>query len=216
MPKLSKEQRKYLERAWETYAPHLGDAEAWLEKRGISLETAASAGLGVVRDTLPGHEMARNYLAIPYLTDAGPVNFNFRCMQNHDCKSIPDHSKYWKRKGSPTNLYGVQTAAWADEWIVACEGELDALIWHTIGVPAIAIPGAKNWEPHWANVFEDFSRVYLAEDGDTAGKELWMRMTEEIDQSNTLVVRMRMPDGEDTGSMYLKNGKDYLLGRIKK
>jgi hypothetical protein len=31
-----------------------------------------------------------------------------------------------------------------------------------------------------------------------------------------MVVRMRMPDGEDSNSMYLKYGKEYLLGRIKK
>lgn len=214
--KLSREQRNYLVRAWETYAPHLGEAEGWLAGRGISLEHAESAGLGVVRDPLPGHEPAAGYLAIPYLTDAGPVNFNFRCMQNHDCKAVPNHSKYWKRKGSPVNLYGVQSLAWADDWAVACEGEIDANVWHMIGVPAIGIPGAENWKPHWANVLEDFSRIYLAEDGDKAGGDLWRAMSEHIDQSNTMVVRMRMPDGEDTNSMYLKLGKDYLLGRIKK
>ena len=85
-----------------------------------------------------------------------------------------------------------------------------------IGVPAIGIPGAENWKPHWANVLEDFSRVYLAEDGDKAGGDLWRAMSDHIDQSNTMVVRVRMPDGEDSGSMYLKHGKDYLLGRIKK
>jgi len=184
--------------------------------RGVSLEFAASRGLGVVRNPLPGHEPARGYLAIPYLTDKGPVNFNFRCIQDHNCKEIPHHSKYWKRKGSPVNLYGVQAVSWADDWIVVTEGEIDALIWQQIGVPALAVPGAENWKDYWANLLEDFSRVYLAEDGDNAGKDLWIAMSEHIDQGNTMVVRMRMPDGEDTNSMYLKQGKDYLLGRIKK
>lgn len=214
--KLSKEQRQYLERAWETYAPHLGDAAGWLEARGVDLEHARSRGLGVVRDPLPGHEPAEGYLAIPYLTNAGPVNINFRCIQDHNCKEIPNHSKYWRRKGSGVNLYGVQSAAWADDWIVVTEGEIDALIWQQIGVPALGVPGAENWKDYWANLLEDFSRVYLAEDGDKAGKDLWIAMSEHIDQGNTMVVRMRMPDGEDTNSMYLKYGKDYLLGRIKK
>lgn len=214
--KLSKEQRQYLERAWAEYSPYLADAAEWLEGRGVSLEFAASRGLGVVRNPLPGHEPARGYLAIPYLTDKGPVNFNFRCIQDHNCKEIPHHSKYWKRKGSPVNLYGVQAVSWADDWIVVTEGEIDALIWQQIGVPALAVPGAENWKDYWANLLEDFSRVYLAEDGDNAGKDLWIAMSEHIDQGNTMVVRMRMPDGEDTNSMYLKQGKDYLLGRIKK
>lgn len=214
--KLSKEQRQYLERAWETYSPHLGVAEEWLEGRGLSLEFAASRGLGVVRDPLPGHEAMQGYLAIPYLTRVGPVNFQFRCIQDHNCKEVANHPKYLKRKGSPVNLYGVLSIAQAEDWIVVTEGEIDALIWQSIGVPALAVPGAENWKEHWANLLEDFSRVYLAEDGDTAGKDLWIAMSEHIDQSNTMVVRMRMPDGEDTNSMYLKHGKEYLLGRIKK
>ena len=214
--KLSKEQRQYLERAWATYSPHLGDAAEWLAGRGIDPEFAASRGLGVVRNPLPGHEPAAGYLAIPYLTKAGPVNFEFRCIQDHNCKEIPNHTKYWRRKGSPTNIYGVLSVNQASDWIVCTEGAIDALTWQQIGVPALGVPGAENWKEHWANLLEDFSRVYLAEDGDNAGKDLWIAMSEHIDQSNTMVVRMRMPDGEDSNSMYLKHGKDYLLGRIKK
>lgn len=214
--KLSKERKRFLERAWETYSPHLDDAAEWLAGRGLELEHARSNGLGVVRRPLPGHEAAEGYLAIPYLTRSGPVNYNFRCLQNHNCKEIPNHSKYVRQKGSGVNLYGVQSVAWAEDWIVVTEGEIDALTWQQIGVPALAVPGAENWKDHWANLLEDFSRVYLAEDGDNAGKDLWIAMSEHIDQGNTMVVRMRMPDGEDTNSMYLKHGKDYLLGRIKK
>lgn len=214
--KLTKESRRFLERAWETYAPHLGEAEEFLAARGIDPQFAVTAGLGVVRDALPGHEDSEGYLAIPYLTPAGPVNFNFRCMQDHNCKEIPYHHKYNKRAGSGTNMYGVRSIEWAREWIVVCEGEIDALTWQQIGIPALGIPGAKNWKPHWANLLEDFSRVYLAEDGDEAGEKLWLTLTEKVDQSTTALVRVKMPDGEDSNSMYLKQGKDYLIGRIKK
>lgn len=213
MPALSKEQRRYLERATLQYADNLDVAAGWLEDRGLELEFARSKGLGVVDENfLPGHENMVGYLCIPYLTDRGPVNLAFRCMQDHNCKEQPHHSKYLKRKGSPANLYGVQAADWAEEWIVVTEGEIDALIWQQIGVPAIGIPGAENWKEHWVNVFEDFSRVYLAEDGDDAGKDLWIRMSENL----TNVIRMRMPDGEDSNSMFLRAGEQYLLGRIKK
>jgi len=212
MPALSKEQRRYLERATLEYAESLDVAAEWLAGRGIDLEHARSRGLGVVVDPIPGHENVAGMLAIPYLTDVGPVNMSFRCMQNHNCKEIPHHSKYKKRKGSPTNLYGVQSASWADEWIVVTEGEIDALIWQQIGVPAIGVPGAESWKDHWNNVFEDFSRVYLAEDGDDAGKDLWIAMSENL----TNVIRMKMPDGEDSNSMFLKEGSGYLLDRIKK
>lgn len=213
MPALSKEQRRYLERATLQYAENLDDAAEWLAGRGIDLEFARSRGLGVVREPLPGHERMSSRLAIPYLTDTGPVSIVFRCMEPHNCKEIVGfHEKYDKRKGTENRLYGVQSASWADDWIVVTEGEIDALTWQQIGVPAIGISGAEAWKEHYVNVFEDFSRVYLAEDGDDAGKELWVAMTENL----TNVIRMKMPDGEDSNSMFLKAGKEYLLNRIKK
>lgn len=212
MAALSKEQRRYLERATLNYAENLDDAAGWLAGRGLDLEFARSKGLGVVVEALPGHEPAVGRLAIPYLTDVGPVAIAFRCIQDHNCKEIPHHSKYWKRKGTEVRLYGVQAASWAEEWMVVTEGEIDALTWQQIGVPAIGVAGAEVWKEHYANVFEDFSRVYLAEDGDDAGKDLWIAMSENL----TNVIRMRMPDGEDTNSMFLKSGEQYLLDRIKK
>ena len=201
-----------LEETTLRYADHVEEAEAWLATRGIELETARGAGLGVVTDPPGQHMHMRGRLSIPYLTDAGPVAIVARCMQDHKCKEVPDHSKMAKPNKQPNRLYGVQTAAWADDWIVVTEGEIDALTWHQIGVPAISIPGAKDWKPHYKNVFEDFSRVYLAIDGDDAGKQLWNTLKSEL----THVIPIWFPAGEDTNSMYVKHGKDALLERIKK
>lgn len=209
MPALRKEQRLYLERATLQYASHLDEAAEVLAGRGLEMGLARSSALGVVRNPLPGHEMHEGKLCIPYLTDAGPVNLMFRCIKNHDHDG---HGKYVREHGIPSNLYNVQSIAQADEWIVVTEGEIDALIMKQIGVPALAIPGVKHWKEHWPNVFEDFSRVYLFEDGDDAGKELWNKMSHEL--SN--VIRVTMPKGEDVNSMFLKRGAEYLIGRIKK
>lgn len=213
MPGLSKEQRKYLERATLTYAENLDDAAEWLAGRGIEMEFARSRGLGAVREPVPGHERMRGRLAIPYLTDAGPVSMVFRCMQNHNCKEVTGfHEKYDKRKGTETRLYGVQSEAWADDWIVITEGEIDAMTWQQIGIPAFGVSGAKTWLAHWDNVLLDFSRVYVVTDGDSAGQSLWDSASENLDN----VIRVEMPPGEDSNSMFLKEGKDYLIGRIKK
>jgi Toprim-like len=208
---LSKEQRRLLEKTTLQYAAHLDEAADWLAGRGIDLETARSAGLGVVIDPPVQHYHMRGRLSIPYLTDAGPVAIVARCIQNHSCKEF-DHDKMAKPSGQGNLLYGVQSASWADDWIVVTEGEIDALTYHQIGVPALAVPGVKNWKPHWVNVFEDFSRVYWAVDGDDAGDALWERARYETGNA----IKMKMPDGEDVNSMYLKQGRDYLLGRIKK
>lgn len=212
MAALSKEQRRLLESTTLRYGEHLDVAAEWLAGRGIELEHARSRGLGVVNDAPPQHAHMSGRLSIPYLTDAGPVAIVSRCIQNHKCSEIPNHEKVAKPKGQGNLLYGVQSVDWAEEWIVVTEGEIDALTWQQIGVPAISVPGAKNWKEHWVNVFEDFSRVYLAADGDKAGDELWDRMSYEL----TNVIKMKMPDGEDTNSMYVKRGAEYLLGRIKR
>jgi len=212
MAKLSNEQRKFLERATLQYSDHLGEAAGVLEARGIDLEHARSNALGVVRNALPGHEHLEGRLAIPYLTDSGPVNMNFRCLRDHDCKMIEGHQKYMMQKGLKSNLYNVQSLAHADEWIGLTEGEIDCLTLTQIGVPAVAIGGAKKWVPYWTNVFEDFSRIYLFSDGDKAGQEFYDRVSDHVPN----VIRVKMDPGEDVNSMYLSRGEDYLLGRIKK
>lgn len=213
--KLSSERRRLLAQATLAYQNHLAGAGEWLASRGIDLEFARSAGLGVVNSDFAPHYHMRGRLAIPYLTNAGPIGLVARCIEDHNCKTVPDHAKMAKPSGQGNLLYGVQSVAWADDWIVVTEGEIDALTWHQIGIPALSVPGAKNWKPHWNLIFQDFSRVYLAEDGDAAGELLWERMGHELKDS-VQMIRVKMPDGEDTNSMYVKQGKDYLLGRIKK
>ena len=213
MAALSKEQRSLLETATLRYADHLDDAAEWLAGRGIDLEHARSNGLGVVRDPLPQHAGLEGRLAIPYLTDFGPVNMTFRCLADHDCKSIEFHGKYEKMKGWVTNLYGMQSVGHADEWIAVTEGEVDRLTLTQIGIPAIGVPGAENWQAHWVNVFEDFSRIYVFTDGDKAGRDMWDRFSHEL---GSKAIRVRMPDGEDVNSIYTKHGAEPLVSGIKK
>lgn len=212
MAGLSNEQRKLLERATLRYHDHLDEAADALAARGIDLEHARSNVLGVVRDPLPGHEGSEGRLAIPYITDAGPVNMSFRCLRPHKCGEV-GCPKYLMQEKVSTNLYGVQSVTWAKEWIAVTEGEIDCLTLTQIGIPAVGIPGAKKWEKHWANVFEDFSRVYLFEDGDDAGEELWEAVHHNL---NVTTVRVTMEDGEDVNSTFLKRGADHLLSRIRK
>ncbi len=212
MGKLSREQRRSLERATLAYAEHLDVAAEWLGDRAIDLEHARSNGLGVVTEPIPGHEHLVGRLCIPYLTDAGPVNLNFRCMQSHNCKEQANHSKYVKPKGAASNLYGVRCVSWADEWIILTEGELDALVWQQIGIPALGAPGAKNFQHHWINVLEDFSRVYVISEGDPAGEEFWKLVSSQV--SNT--IKVQLPEGEDSNSLFVRGGAEALIGRIKK
>lgn len=206
MQALSREQRLSLEQAQKEYSSHVEEAEELLAVRGIDLEAARSAGLGVVRNPIPQHRHLTGRLSIPYITRAGVVNFTFRRLGEGNSP------KYMKAEGFEANLYGVESLKKADDWIAICEGELDALTLHICGIPALGIPGAKNWKPHWNRIFADFSRVYVFADGDTAGNELKDRA---LHQLGTSGVHVKMPEGEDVNSLYVQYGPQVLWSGIK-
>jgi len=210
MPALSKEQKRFLEKYTLQYMEHLDEEAEYLEGRGL-LELARSRGLGVVRNPPPQHSMFEGSIAIPYLTDFGPVNMRFRCMKNHDCKEF-NHGKYSMMKGWHANLYNVQQFSEAEDWIAVTEGEFDALTLQASGIPAVGVPGSTMWKEHWPNVFEDFSIVYVFTDGDTAGEKMWERWSHEV--SNC--VRVKMPSGEDVNSFFLRHGAEALRAKVKR
>jgi DNA primase len=74
----------------------------------------------------------------------------------------------------------------------------------------MGIPGASNWKPHWNRVLDDYSTVFCFSDPDPDGQKFAKRLITEVNAIN-----IKMPDGEDVNSMYLKEGAQYLRNRIK-
>lgn len=210
MGMLSKSQKDLLERATLQYASNIEAAEDYLARRGIDLEVARSNALGVVTDPVPGHEHLVGRLSIPYLTAAGPVNMNFRCIQDHKCKDA-GHPKYINLTGAGTNLYGVQYLDEAGDYIAIAEGEIDAISSNLAGVPCVGISGAKKWQDHWNNIFEDFTRKYVYQEGDAAGKEFADRLVSEVG-----AIRIVLPQGQDVNSILVEHGIDHLRSLIRK
>jgi hypothetical protein len=210
MPKLSSEQRKFLDSTTMQYLAHLDLAEDFLERRGITMDHAKLSGLGVVVDPPQAHNHLRGRLCIPYMTSSGVVCQSFRCMQDHDCKAVENHSKYGRATGNQTRLYGALWYDLADDFIVLTEGEIDALTLHQLNIPALGVPGAKNWLPHWTSILQDFSTVYVFSDGDKDGQDFAKRVLSEYDRS----INVKMPDGEDVNSAYVKFGAEFLLRKL--
>jgi len=209
MAMLSNVQRKSLERATMQYMENVAEAEGYLEGRGIDLAVARSVGLGVVHDPIPGHEGLEGRLSIPYLTPSGPVNMNFRCIKDHQCKEHR-HQKYMTWAGLETTLYGVQFLAEAGDYIAVSEGEIDALTSNIAGVPCVGISGAEKWKDHWSNVFEDFTRVYVWQEGDEAGKKFGDMLVREVG-----AIRLPLAAKEDVNSTLVKHGPEALRSRIR-
>lgn len=211
MQMLSKEQQRFLDQTTMLYLEHLDLAGEWLDGRGIELEHARRNALGVVVDPPKAHESYRGRLCIPYLTPSGVSAVSFRCIQDHDCKAVEGHRKYLKPSGTKTRLYGALYYEEANDFIALTEGEIDALTLQQIGIPALGVPGAENWEPHWTSILQDFATVYVFSDGDEPGQKFAKRVMTEYDRA----VNVRMPDGEDVNSVFVKYGKDFLLKKIE-
>lgn len=202
--KQSASHKESLTRAAKYYHSALQDAEGYLAERGITLEQATKARLGVVLDPLTGHENYINRLAIPYLTRTGVVDLRFRSMDATE-------PKYMGLSGATTHLYNVGAFFRANNYICICEGEIDTITLDMVcGIPAVGVPGVNNWKKHYTRLLADFDKVFLFADGDNAGTEFGKALSREL--SNLVVVQM--PDGEDVNSMYRSHGSDYFKEKI--
>lgn len=202
--KQSKSQKDLLAKSTATYRQSINLAEEYLAKRGISLETARQTQLGVVETPLPGQEGFRNRLAIPYLTPSGPVDIRFRAMG-------PEEPKYMGMPGTQTRLYNVRAVHEAGNFIAICEGEIDAITLHyECGIPAVGIPGANAWKPHYNRLLADFETVFVFADGDQPGHDFAKHVSKELGN----VVVLNMPEAEDVNSMFLNYGSDYFREKV--
>ena len=202
--KQSASQRESLTRAAKYYHSALHEAEEYLAGRGITLEAATRARLGVVLEPLTGHEAYINRLAIPYLTRSGVVDVRFRSLDLSE-------PKYMGMAGASTHLYNVGALFRASSYICICEGEIDAITLDFVcDIPAVGVPGVNNWKKHYTRLLADFDKVFLFADGDNAGSDFGKSLSREL--GNLVVVQM--PEGEDVNSMYRLHGSEYFKNKI--
>lgn len=202
--KLSRSQKILLEKSTKHYEKDIHLAEEYLTKRGISLLIAEKIRLGVVVDPLPGQEQFINRLSIPYITPTGIVDIRFRSIG-------PEEPKYMGMAGTSTRLYNVDALHIAGNYIAVCEGEIDAItLSYCCDIPAVGVPGANAWKPHYGRLLADFETIYVFADGDQPGTDFAKSLSKEFNS----VIIMQMPDGEDVNSMFLRNGSDYFTKKV--
>lgn len=159
--------------AAESYHDQLSDrALEYLEERGLR-ESASTFLLGEVSEPVPGHERFQGMLSIPYLGPRGDVyQIRYRCLQNHDCKEAK-HGKYNQESGVETMMFNVGALTKPGLEVSVAEGELDAITLESYtDLPAVGMPGANNWKPHFKTMLEGYQRVYVWADPDKAGRDL--------------------------------------------
>ena len=198
--KQSQSQKDLLERATNKYAGSISLAQDYLASRGIPLEVARLARLGVVAEPEVGHEQYQGRLAIPYVTKTGVVDLRFRSL------NPAVEPKYMGLTGAETKMYNVLDIDKAGDFIGVCEGELDTItLSHCVGIPCIGVPGANSWKKHYTRLLADFERVFIFADGDQPGTEFARSLARELP-----VTIVQLPEGQDVNSMYVQEGSDYF------
>lgn len=198
--KQSVSQKELLGKAAERYAGSISLADDYLRSRGIPLEVARLARLGVVEHPEVGHELFRGRLSIPYITKSGVVDLRFRSL------NPAVEPKYMGMTGAETKMYNVLDVDRAGDSICVCEGELDTLtISSMVGWACVGVPGANSWKKHYTRLLADFERVFVFADGDQAGTDFARSLARELP-----VTIIQMPDGEDVNSAFVKHGANYI------
>jgi hypothetical protein len=209
---LSPEQRNLLEATTIRYKLSLpgSRAEEYLAERGLLL-AAEQFQLGAVVDPLPEHDRYRGMLAIPYLRWDGHkkktvVSMRFRCLEDHEHSG---HGKYNTVSGDTPRLFNTVAIITNDDTICITEGEIDAMAAALCGVPAVGVPGANSWQPHFAEPFIGFETVWVLADGDIPGRTFADTVSKSLPNARV----MQMPDGMDVDSVRRTEGVDALKQR---
>lgn len=202
--KQKESQKELLGQATQKYAANIYQAEAYLKSRGITMEVARLARLGVVAEPEVGHEAFTGRLSIPYITKSGVVDIRFRSL------NPAVEPKYMGMTGSDTRMYNVLDIEKAGDYIGICEGEIDTLTMSSlVGIPCVGVPGANSWKRHYTRLLADFERVYVFADGDQPGKEFATSLARELP-----ITIIQLPDGQDVNSMYVQEGSSYFHQKV--
>lgn len=201
--KLSPSHKRSLEMSTATYAANVDQAGPYLAARGIDRQTAAIHRLGFVADPLPGDEDYAGRLSIPYITPNGVVDLRFRAIGEQQ-------PKYLGYPDRPTRLFNVQALLTTSNVVAVCEGEIDTIVMHSlVGIPAVGVPGAQHWKPHYRLLLEDFEHVVVMCDGDQAGREFGRKVVSDLDNATAV----HLPDGVDVNEAYLSHGTDWIKAK---
>lgn len=184
----------------------------YLASRGFDGWELEPFRLGYVVDPLPGDELYRGMLAIPYLTPSGVMGIKYRCILDHNCKQN-GHAKYSQPSGQKQRIYNVQAYFSGRPYVGVSEGEFDAICATVkLDIPTMGIPGGTQWKASrqfWSLVLRDFDKVIIFADGDDTGKAFARQVAEDAPYGSVIV---SCDDGEDVNSMVLA-GKGGELRR---
>ena len=199
---------------------YIGDGETFLEQlreNGVSLSTAARAGLVKIDENSKARSFFFNRLMFPIISRKNVIAFGGRVMG-----SGGSGPKYLNTSDTPVfnkkhNLFGidfVRESLHDFPYVVLCEGYFDVVAMHQSGFrTAVAALGTAVSDDH-LEILSKFNKpLVVMLDGDSAGRKAAKRIAKlTVPEKLDLRVAFIPDEGEDPDSMLKKEGG---AGKIK-
>ena len=158
----------------------------------------------VPSDPIPEYAQFAGMLSIPYCTPAGCVGLKFRHLDGRE-------PKYLNISGQESHLFNVLDLHKKSDFIVICEGELDAVVSSGVcGVPTVSLAGVTHWKAHFGRLFAGYRRVIIAtdndvkDDGSNPGQDLSKKILRELHNATNVL----LPANTDITDYCLQHGID--------
>jgi len=216
LQRLSESQRSFLRDATLRYSQSLpgSQGEEYLATRGLMFQSIREEVdrfmLGYVDDPLPGHEMYRGMLSIPYLRWSQQYGWAVVSIRFRRIVEGQGGGKYLTQAGDRPRLYNTLALLANSSRIAITEGEIDAITAQICGIPTVGVPGAQAWREHFREPFLGYRDVFILADGDEPGLNFAQAVAKTLFNAKVIP----MPPGEDVNSLVIGQGKQALLSRL--
>lgn len=215
MRRLDTESLSFWEETSHQYHHQLTDkALSYLTGRGLSTGAMDYYRIGYVAEPAVGHEMYKGRISLPILKKRAVVGYQFRCIDDHDCKETKC-AKYLT--DGEQWLFNTAALDEPGDAIGYCEGAFNAYVLsYECGIPTMGIPGADSWKGHpwWADLSKGHRYKYFFCDNDNRNeKNPGVKLGREAKKDIPPLKLVIMPEDEDPNSTYLKYGKEEIYQR---
>lgn len=182
--------------------------------RGWTPDACEALGLGLSDDSPPR-------VVIPVRDGRGVLVGTLRYSPN-PARKKDGGPKMMASPGCPRELFPAPETIEPGKAVLLVEGEPDAVACRSIGLAAVAIPGAQSWKPEWADRFEGRT-VIVCFDCDVPGREAARKVANDLSKTAREVRVIDLDptesDGRDVGDLVRSHPaetvKDFLLKLAK-